>query len=164
MHRWLRSIWLGIALVIGPEGSAGANADPAPTPDAEPPALPCASAALPSTATSHLGTFRFVIPPGSIPRIGPLEMADRMKNSVHLRRAGGSIRKIVCMEYRPNGESGQGAWSIHTRGSFWSSAPFGASSCKAPEAVIVRSEDGSSAGISLRGAECVEGRGLTKGR
>jgi hypothetical protein len=163
MHRWLRSLWLGVALVIGSGGSALASADPAP--DVEPSSLPCAAPSSPSNATSHLGTFRFVIPAGSIPKIGPVEVADAIYyRGVRLRRAGGSVGEILCMEYSPDVETGEGSWGIHARGSFWSSAPLGGSTCKAREAVIVRSEDGSGAGISLRGAECVEGSRLTKGR
>jgi hypothetical protein len=112
-------------------------------------------------ATSRSGTFRYVISPGSIPQIGPVEMADTFSgDDLHLRRAGGSVAEIICMEYSPSAEIEGGAWIVHARGSFWSNA---GSNRKSTEAVVTRWEAG--AGISLLQAKCDDsGDRLMKGQ
>lgn len=164
MLGWLRSVWLTAALMM----AAPAIASDASTPSAESAssAIPLSCGATPSTATSRLGAIRFVIPPGQVPRLGPAEVADVLHDRGFVaRRAGGSVREIVCMEFHPGPATGDGGWSIHARGAFWFQAPAGGSSCRSEEAVLQTSEDGWGSGISILESSCVDaGERLIKGR
>jgi hypothetical protein len=156
MVKWLRLLGPGTAaLAIATTSSAAPDSSP----------LPCASASKPSVARGALGEFPFVVPPGSIPQLGPNELADRLRGGVHRRRAGGSVTQILCMEFVPGPGPEAGAWRVHARGAFWFQAPFGGSSCRSPEAVISFAESGEAGGISLRDGSCDEGSGrLIRGR
>lgn len=144
---------------------------------ADPLLIPCSEARKPSVSveTSEVGVVHFVVPAGGAPEIGPLELADRLREQrIFSRRAYGAVSEIVCMEYEPEAvavpgsDRRAGLWRVHARGSFSTGGPLSStSSCQYSEAVISIGDGYPTSAISFRGDSRCTGSGasrLEKGR
>ena len=85
-----------------------------------------------------------IIPSGVIPEIGPLEVADRIREGTSLMRAGhGRAKSITCLEYLPaereapsSSNQARGRWVAHVEASFWFKPPFAEGGCRSSHGLV----------------------------
>ncbi len=156
MSPWVWPIAVFVLLLV----SVSAVADPRSCANVESPYAP--------------GVPRIIIPPGAIPELGPLEVADLLWKGRSMRRGGfGPARAITCLQYVPpsegcsaNAPTSCGRWLAHVEARFWFSPPASEGGCRASHGLVTVPERAAGPhGAQLLDSRCLPHRSrLTRGR